>query len=233
MYAVGYRGPPVFSPAAIRLLTKVSKGLIRRINILADKALLAAFANEVHLVRPKYIRLAARDSGFAYPLFSYRIGMSILLVIVLSTGFWFSPYRATLWTELTQRLEAPIAVKPVITSPPIPTPMTSSTVTTLSLLEQRLQATKDWLAQAKGQYYTIQVMQTKVSNTADLEKLLRKPAIKPFLEELYLHRISRRGELYWEMVYGEFVDNDSALAAIAQLPQILRRNKPFLRKIIN
>ncbi|RKZ51338.1 MAG: general secretion pathway protein [Candidatus Parabeggiatoa sp. nov. 3] len=230
MYAVGYRGPPVFSPAAVRLLTQVSKGLIRRINILADKALLAAFANEVHLVRPKYIRIAARDSGFAYPFFSYRIGMGVLLLIALSVGFLFSNYREAFWTALSNHLEAPLAPNPMMTSPPISAQMTL-TVTTDSLLDQRLKATQDWLAQANGQHYTIQVMQTKVGNTADLEKLLRKPAIKPLLDKLYLYRISTKGELYWEMVYGEFVDNDSAAAAIAELPKILQRNKPFLRKI--
>jgi len=226
MYAVGYRGPPVFSTAAIHLLTKVSKGLIRRINILADKALLAAFANEVHLVRPKYIRLAARDSGFAYPLFSYRIGVGVGILLVIAVGFWFSNYREALWTELSNHLEAPIAPNPVMTSPPIPGTMIAE-----PLLDQRLKATQDWLAQVNGRYYTIQVMQTKVENTADLEMLLGKPAIKPLLDKLYLYRINTKGELYWGMVYGEFINSDSAAAAIAQLPKILQRNKPFLRKI--
>jgi MSHA biogenesis protein MshM len=228
MYAVGYRGPPVFSKAAVRLLTEVSKGLIRRINILADKALLAAFADEVHLVRPKYIRLAARDSGFAYPFFSVRIGISVLLVIFLSIGLWFSPYPKTLWTQWHDFLDSPPPTKPVITSPPISIP---KTVTTARLLDQRLQATAVWLTQANGQHYTIQVMQTKVGNTADLENLLQKPVLKELLPELYLYRISRKEEVYWEMVYGEFIDSEAAIAAIGELPEILQRNKPFLRKI--
>ncbi|HAI69084.1 MAG TPA: hypothetical protein DCM38_06560, partial [Gammaproteobacteria bacterium] len=58
------------------------------------------------------------------------------------------------------------------------------------LLDQRLKATQDWLAQVNGRYYTIQVMQTKVENTADLEMLLGKPAIKPLLDKLYLYRIN-------------------------------------------
>ena len=74
-------------------------------------------------------------------------------------------------------------------------------------------------------------MQTKVENTANLEMLLGKPAIKPLLDKLYLYRINTKGELYWGMVYGEFINSDSAAAAIAELPKILQRNKPFLRKI--
>ncbi|HOT51247.1 MAG TPA: DUF2723 domain-containing protein, partial [Candidatus Hydrogenedentes bacterium] len=42
--AAGYRGPDLFTKGAIQLISKASEGLTRRINILADKALLAAFA---------------------------------------------------------------------------------------------------------------------------------------------------------------------------------------------
>jgi type II secretory pathway predicted ATPase ExeA len=42
MRAAGYRGPRVFSKDAIRLIARASEGLTRRINILADKGLLAA-----------------------------------------------------------------------------------------------------------------------------------------------------------------------------------------------
>ncbi len=42
MRAAGYKGPDIFSPAAVLLIGKSSQGLMRRVNILADKALLAA-----------------------------------------------------------------------------------------------------------------------------------------------------------------------------------------------
>ncbi|HWT29285.1 MAG TPA: AAA family ATPase, partial [Methylophilaceae bacterium] len=40
----GYFGPHLFNKASIRRLYKASQGLVRRVNILADKALLATFA---------------------------------------------------------------------------------------------------------------------------------------------------------------------------------------------
>ncbi|MGH8708131.1 MAG: ExeA family protein, partial [Burkholderiales bacterium] len=48
MRAAGYRGPDVFAPAAVALIARAAGGLSRRINILADKALLAAFGEGVH-----------------------------------------------------------------------------------------------------------------------------------------------------------------------------------------
>src|SRR5262252_6131330 len=64
MRAAGYRGPKVFSPDAIRLIAHHSLGLTRRINILADKALLAAFASGTHAVTATEVRRAVRDSEF-------------------------------------------------------------------------------------------------------------------------------------------------------------------------
>jgi type II secretory pathway predicted ATPase ExeA/septal ring-binding cell division protein DamX len=64
MRAAGYRGPTVFAPPAMKLISRSSQGLTRRINILADKSLLAAFADATHQVTSKHARAAIRDSAF-------------------------------------------------------------------------------------------------------------------------------------------------------------------------
>ena len=65
MRAAGYRGPEIFSPAAAAAIARGSSGLTRRINILADKALLAAFTENTHGVTPRHVRAALNDSEFA------------------------------------------------------------------------------------------------------------------------------------------------------------------------
>ncbi len=67
MRAAGYRGPNVFAPAAMRMIANASEGLSRRINILCDKSLLAAFADNVHHVASKQAKAAIRDSEFYKP----------------------------------------------------------------------------------------------------------------------------------------------------------------------
>jgi MSHA biogenesis protein MshM len=62
--AAGYRGPALFSADAVRLLARASQGIVRRINILADKAMLAAYADDARLVGGKHVRLAIADSEF-------------------------------------------------------------------------------------------------------------------------------------------------------------------------
>ncbi len=72
MRAAGYHGPSVFAPEAIKRIAKTSEGLTRRINILADKALLASFANGTHQVGAKETEAAIKDSEFSSPQASTR-----------------------------------------------------------------------------------------------------------------------------------------------------------------
>ena len=65
MRLAGYKGPDIFSDGAVRLITDASEGLTRRVNILADKALLAAFADGGYQVLPKHVNAAIGDSEFA------------------------------------------------------------------------------------------------------------------------------------------------------------------------
>lgn len=65
MRLAGYKGPDIFSDGAVRLITDASEGLTRRVNILADKALLAAFADGGYQVLPRHVNAAIGDSEFA------------------------------------------------------------------------------------------------------------------------------------------------------------------------
>ena len=62
--ASGYHGPELFSPRSARTIQKYSHGLIRRINILADKALLAAYSSGSSIIRDSDIKRAAIDSQY-------------------------------------------------------------------------------------------------------------------------------------------------------------------------
>lgn len=64
MRAAGYRGRTAFTTGAIKAIASASEGLTRRVNILSDKALLAAFADNSPEVGSSHARAAIRDSGF-------------------------------------------------------------------------------------------------------------------------------------------------------------------------
>ena len=65
MRAAGYKGREVFTPAAVSAIARASSGLTRRINVLCDKSLLAAFAANTLAVTPREVRAAIADSDFA------------------------------------------------------------------------------------------------------------------------------------------------------------------------
>ena len=75
--AAGYVGAPLFSTAAAKLLARASHGLARRVNILADKALLACFAENAFVVDKCHAKAAIADAGFllAKPRFSWMWGI--------------------------------------------------------------------------------------------------------------------------------------------------------------
>ena len=57
----GNQGREIFSKSAIKLLSKCSNGTLRRLNILADKALLAAYLKKSVLVTPGHVKAALKD----------------------------------------------------------------------------------------------------------------------------------------------------------------------------
>jgi MSHA biogenesis protein MshM len=59
--ASGYEGPPVFSNNAARIIARLTNGIPRRINIVADKALLSASLDGRFEVQSQDVAVAARE----------------------------------------------------------------------------------------------------------------------------------------------------------------------------
>ncbi|MDA8128348.1 MAG: AAA family ATPase [Betaproteobacteria bacterium] len=61
----GYRGPDLFPRAVVARLARRSGGLSRRVNVLADKTLLAAYAAQTHTLTLAHLDAAASDAEMA------------------------------------------------------------------------------------------------------------------------------------------------------------------------
>ena len=99
--AVAGRRPRLFSDAAIKQLYKFSGGIPRLINLLADRALLGAYATQAEMVDPTHVKRAhyeiQGESGSAWDKFirdyGYRvIGASLALVLFIGLGVWSKPF---------------------------------------------------------------------------------------------------------------------------------------------
>jgi len=65
MREVGYTGPELINTAVAKKVEQHSEGLLRRINIIADKILLSAFAEGTHNLTSKHVTAAVNDSAFS------------------------------------------------------------------------------------------------------------------------------------------------------------------------
>ncbi|MGQ0656742.1 MAG: ExeA family protein [Chromatiales bacterium] len=97
--ASGFHAGELFSGRAIRAIERYSQGLVRRINILADKSLLAAYAEQAVTVTPRHVEMAARDSEFIpQRLLGSWAGVAaaaVLLLAVAAGVFWL--YASPQW----------------------------------------------------------------------------------------------------------------------------------------
>ena len=129
MRAAGYHGPEIFTPGAVRLITRASQGLTRRVNILADKALLAAFVANTHAVEAKHVRKAMQDSELEVPkrrLVPAYAGAAIAAVVgillFVTWNTWLRPLPEPAAARPTAETAGATAAAPPIAPPAPATP---------------------------------------------------------------------------------------------------------------
>lgn len=105
MREVGYTGPELINQKLATKMAGYSDGLLRRINILADKMLLSAFADGTHTLTAKHLLAAVKDSGFSKLNSSSRsgyrplwlTGVAVLLLAIVGYAImqnqFFSGFR--------------------------------------------------------------------------------------------------------------------------------------------
>jgi type II secretory pathway predicted ATPase ExeA len=121
---VGYRGGEVFSKGSIKVLHKASEGLLRRVNILADKALLACFSENTHTALARHVRMAAIDSQLPPRKTgqSHTLLLSLFLLFLLALGGVFAFKYMQLLNEANIKVQVvptlPAATPPESIPPP-------------------------------------------------------------------------------------------------------------------
>jgi MSHA biogenesis protein MshM len=92
----GHNGHAIFTKKSIDLLTSVSRGIPRLVNIIAHKALMVAFGKGERRVDESHIRTAALDTdGVELPSRSTapRIAAVLVTIIGIAAAFFFGGFR--------------------------------------------------------------------------------------------------------------------------------------------
>ncbi len=231
LHSAGYTGNELFSAPAYRQLARSSHGLIRRLHVLADKAMLAAFAGGAERVRWIHVYRAARDDRPN----RHRSFIPRGLMPGLLAG-------CALAVATVQLLNlVPEEVPTVTVSAPAPisqnideirkAALTMKPAAGLPLSSARLHATRDQLQDTKSRGLTIQLLLSDDDDLNKVEKILRTQDYADLLPNIYLYRAEVSGRQRWHLLYGNFDSKSKALDALAALPDKVRSQRPYLRSL--
>lgn len=236
----GYFGPPLFNDAAVKKLANAADGLVRRVNILADKALLAAFSENAYQVTPKHVQAAIADSEFGVEASkkqakrSQALMWAALLALGLALGFAVSklsqPPRPA-----TNPLEANLPQTSPQNAPIVTTPVPASSANAVAatgaedILTKRLNATSTWLASQAPTTVSIQLM--GASSDAQLKADLEVLSQQMELDNIYVFRTQVNHQPFLSVLYGGFANRFEATEALKKLPIEIQKNHPQLRTI--
>jgi MSHA biogenesis protein MshM len=126
----GYTGPELITKGIAKKIQPYSGGLLRRINIIADKILLSAFAESTHNLTVRHVMAAVNDSGFK-PDKNNKINGWLITALVVTVALVFGQHQfKTEWLTL-------------ILGPPVgQTEKTIEIATLITDLRQKLTNTK-------------------------------------------------------------------------------------------
>ena len=261
MRAAGYRGPKIFNRSAIKVISSASQGLTRRVNILSDKALLAAFASGTHAVTQAEAKRAVRDTEFHRTrtgMQKIRIGAAALaagVVLGWGTHMVLSAGRSAIAPvppPAAASTPAEPPARPAKAAMPIVSGLSPSanadasalkrSVETLTLAQPlppergelargRFAATQEWLQSAPRDHYAIQLAIVNSKELGQLEDFLLRASKVLPVGELFVYSVKIDGQQHYRVAYGSYASREQALAAIKGLPPLLSAYHPYYRSV--
>lgn len=246
--AAGYHGPELFGPEALKIIAEASEGLTRRINIFADKTLLAAFAQGTHTITADHARAAVSDTQIIVTKRESPRRLAMAGAIGLAAGIAIGFALATFTNGPGGAIAAapqPVALAPAAapakTAPAATAMPVAATVVVPDdnpaaalpddLLARRLVAGKALLTGDKVAHYSIQLMLTEARDREYLEGYLTQAARALQPEKLYLVPAGTPETPRIGVLFGGFRDRSEANIALAALPADLRLYRPYVRSL--
>ena len=241
MRQAGYHGPDLFSAEALRIISDASEGLTRRINIFADKTLLAAFAAGTHTITADHARAAVTDTQIVlmrrdsprHLIAAAAVGMAagIALGFVLAQVAGVpspSPAVAAMSPKAPPAPQPPAAI-PVAATTTLP-PVAPVSAPPLRSLASRLAAGTEMLGDATPRY-AIQLMVTDARERMYIENYLAEAGRSVPYERLFVVPSGSPEAPRLGVLLGPFDARADAGAALDALPQPLRQFRPFVRTL--
>jgi type II secretory pathway predicted ATPase ExeA len=247
--AAGYHGPDLFSAEALRIIADASEGLTRRINIFADKTLLAAFAAGTHTVTGDHARAAVNDTQIILMrrdsprrlAAAASLGMAggVLIGFMLAhfigasssaPAVGMAAPAKTAPAAATPAAVIPVAATATLAAAPAPAAAPPAEAPPLRSLASRLAAGTDLLADATPRY-AVQLMVTDARERTYLENYLAEAGRAIAYERLFVVPSGNPESPRLGVLYGTFDERAAASTALAALPESLKQFRPYVRAL--
>lgn len=236
--AAGWKGGALFTSSALALLVKASAGRARRINLLADKSLLGAYACGAMTVDVRHVKDALGELHSDSPaqgnkrwMLFVRWGLSsVALAVVMTMGaLWILEQRRP--TAVQSAVPVSGVVTAVAPPPPVKSLEASVSVTlpaaTEDLLLSYLERTQALLKTPELGGYTIQL--AALPRDASVAGYLNSARHLVDSSMVFVQLSTYNGRNFVSVYFGSFGTSAQASAAMAGLPASLKTNKPIVR----
>ncbi|MCF8167941.1 MAG: AAA family ATPase, partial [Rhodoferax sp.] len=255
--AAGWSGGVLFEPAALKMLIGAAGGRARRINLLADKALLASYAQGLQCVTVRQVKDAISElhSDFSsrarwLPVWwPWAACIAALSVLMTGSGFWlWEQQRTVVRVPVAAALSVPSAPAAPVVAPEPPakaatapdepsvSPLAASPLAEVrsdpqtqepDTLERYLQRTHAVLADPKLGGYAVQLASLPRDNKAVRYLNFVSHEIKG--SEVYAQLTQYNGRSFVSVFVGRFDTGALANSALADWPASVKTNRPILR----
>ena len=239
--SVGYKGPDIFSKRTAGVVKKYSDGLTRRINILADKSMLAAFSEGSHTVTATHVKSAAQDSEFKKGVDGKKIATAsvavLLLAGVLIAGIYIGKQDSSV-PDMNKpdmiQVGSPAASAQVESTAPVASveePAEKASGIVSGKIGERLEITRQWLSVTAGSNFSIQLFMARTSDADKVEAFLTHAPETLDFTKIYIYETVINGRTWYSVVYDDFATQGDAITKLDELPASLKASDPYLRRI--
>jgi len=102
-----------------------------------------------------------------------------------------------------------------------------------ALTLERIEAGRAWLERTPDDRWFIQLFATDASRHGEIEALLRRLAPKGTeLNNVHVYYSELSGKARYGVIYGDYPSREEASAALRNLPQVFKANKPYPRQVL-
>lgn len=225
--AAGYIGNDLFTATIVRKIYRQTQGYPRRVNLLADKVLLAAFSSGGRMLTPALVKKAlgehASDRGVKVPYWS--LGLILLLLLTLLALQWSSIDLGALFKQQQTTAATPIdTIRPAPVSEP-------ELLTSDNVWLSRNRQTLKWVLSSieSGQNFTVQLMSVRYQDAQDF---IDSQVLATLNTQLHVYGYEKEKQQVAVVLLGIFPTPEMARDMLQRLPaDIVTRYRPYVRAL--